>query len=89
MAIFVHTGFFFGILEKFNKYYMKGVKTTQSLGGKFMGPRSKTYTIYGHPELFDKIKDAAWEDRMSYSKKIEQIFREYLERREAQNNDEL
>ena len=42
-----------------------------------------------YPAQFDKIKDAAWEDRMSYSKKIEQIFLEYLERREAQNIDEL
>ena len=50
---------------------------------------TKTYTIYGHPELFDRIKDTAWEDRMSYSKKIEQIFLEYLERREAENNDRL
>ena len=50
---------------------------------------TKTYTIYGHPELFDRIKDTAWEDRMSYSKKIEQIFKEYLERREAKNYDEL
>jgi len=54
-----------------------------------MGPRSKTYTIYGHPELYRKIQNTAWEDRMSYSKKIEQIFREYLERREAENNDRL
>ena len=54
-----------------------------------MGPRSKTYTLYGHPELFDRIKDAAWEDRMSYSKKIEQIFREYLDQRvKGKSNEE-
>ena len=52
-----------------------------------MSKNIKTYTIYGHPELFDKIKDAAWEDRMSYSKKIEQIFREYLERRGSANEN--
>ena len=53
-----------------------------------MGPRKNTYTIYGHPELLNKIKDAAWEDRMSYSKKIEQIFREYLESRGKSNEKE-
>ena len=53
-----------------------------------MGPRSKTYTLYGHPELFDRIKDTAWEDRMSYSKKIELIFREYLDRRAKEKSNE-
>ena len=53
-----------------------------------MALRNKTYTIYGHPELFDEIKDAAWEDRMSYSKKIEQIFRDYLDRRARRREEE-
>ena len=50
--------------------------------------KRKVYSIYGDESLFDQIKDIAWEDRMRYSKKIEQIFREYLERRAKEMNNE-
>jgi len=50
--------------------------------------KNKIYSIYGNETLFNRIKDTAWEDRMSYSKKIEQIFIEYLTRREKEKTNE-
>ena len=41
----------------------------------------KVHTLWLEPELYDRIKEAAWKSHMRYNEKVTEIFTEYLDRR--------